>query len=258
MEIRSLSKKTQKTNTELSEAEQNQLIAQRFPQTLAYLDAIWLLLICLHNIGTSHSFFFSGFWHRYCINNFSDLSTIMSSAIQEDAEYRMAQRLVEKLSRPGMTFYSNLDDSKVNSESIQHGEMILHLPPDRVFVIFVKNLISTKDKSVKVFYDAAIESLRYRKGNRGKKNFSTDPILNAQQRSQWLLEHEPELIPHPPIPIVVFSDHVILKHHSKTPLQLYGKREFILHQGVYVVEEKKLPSLIMMLTPKPKTTRRSK
>lgn len=181
-----------------------------------------------------------------------------SFAIRQEAEARICNLIRKKFTRPGMKLYSIHDNNYAPQEASRRAEIILHLPPDRVFLIDVNSLVSLKGDPVKVYYDPNLDVLKYNKGKSRNQKIEIDYIQSLTERANWLVEHEPDLVPRNPIKIIVFANSpstnkVEMYHHENTPVQTYGRNSFMFHKGVYVVEEKSLINLIMRLTPKPET-----
>lgn len=240
----------------LSEAEENELIRRIFPHLKAYITFMLTLYFLLRPQKLEKIGLFSLCFFRttYGKNQSYQAGRMFSLAIQEEAVYRTYCLLHEKFSYCGMKIYARWnypDESLRTAYPSKRPDIIFSVPPNLVYVIAVKSLVSTKDKTVKIFYDTAVETLRYRKGNRGKQNFIIDPIYESNKRANWLLKEHSTLVPNEPIQIIVFAEPIDLKLHPKTPTESFAKRKtFIHHNNVYIVKENKLVSLIRFLTPK--------
>lgn len=181
-----------------------------------------------------------------------------SFAIRQEAEDRICELIYKKFQRPGMRLFAIQDNNYAPPELSRTVELILHLPPDRVFLISIRSLVSLKKERIKIYYNNNADDFRFVKGKAKNQKFDVDPIQSSHERANWLTEHHPELIPRYPIEIVVFanpkSDPLLeVCHRPDTPLQVQGRHQFIFHKGVYVIEETDLITLIMRLTPKPET-----
>jgi hypothetical protein len=145
----------------LSEAEQDELIRQRFPHIIQYITISSIFSRFFFTKRPQNISLFALYYLRtpYSQTQLKKTGAILSLGIREEAEYRLSSLLLEKMSRPGMNLYTHFSQTDELDEA-EMPDIILYIPPDRVFIISVKSLVSTKNEPVKVFYDPAVDTLR--------------------------------------------------------------------------------------------------
>ncbi len=176
----------------------------------------------------------------------------------EEAERHIA-KLLKPLCGRGGQLVSKLDDNRLRLPELGDLDILLNLSGIR-FAISVK---SKRGDKIKVFYDRDHQAIRF-STKKGKDQFIRDIVQELNEQVDWLLDNRPKFFskkkkqPKMPWKIVVVcsAPSYPVEHPVKvavfpdSPKEVIGGLEFLKHEGVYVVEEEKLLSLLQALRKK--------
>jgi hypothetical protein len=125
-------------------------------------------------------------------------------------------------------------------------DVFLSMPSGNSFVVSVKNFNNEAER-IKVWFDSKRGRLRYRRGQRGIKDFRKEPTIDLQEQVGRFLSDG--LIPSCRVLhlILVFPSRIELSVHEATPVEEVGGHRFVKLNGVYLVLDEYLPPLINAL-----------
>lgn len=168
---------------------------------------------------------------------------------QVKASERIEEILVGHFSGKEALIYSALQEPRLNTDK-KSIDYLLTLSSGLQIAISVRSILPPMNESefIKVYFDHHRKKLVYRKGKKnGKRTFNFDPIHQLKEGAMWLSQNQTDLLNQLPICIVVMAEPSLIDIYKKSPVQLLNSETYLCIEDVYVVEEKRLITLISSL-----------